>query len=50
MSLVVVRLAANWMNKNGLWVTKATKHMSERIERCHDEYFRNPLSDPPLTL
>ena len=46
----IFRLGVHWMDKNGQRITQATDHMSDRIERCHDEYFKNPMSEPPFKL
>ena len=46
----IFRLAVYWMDRNGLRITQATDHMSDRIERLHYEYFTQPMDEPPFKL
>ena len=46
----IFRMGVHWMDKHGIRITQATDHMSDRIERCHYEYFKEPMSEPPFKL
>lgn len=49
-SFRIFRTGVAWMEEQEGEMTDATRHMNERITRCHAECFTTPLDPPGIEL
>ena len=46
----VFRRGLQWMDDNEMPLSRTTKHVRTRIDKCHAEYFAEPMDDPDVAL